>query len=215
MWANDRDGGGDDFGSVNELTSSLDDVVATGKMIKQGHFVKSWKVRIFVLSGYNLTYYDEARNRKGIFDLTGCTVHALTPQECGVRADQRPFSIQGPGKILKIGASTDQNRQAWMDAIEKQIERYKGIQKFLLVGEVALGNNVVKESRAMGLSSSTARLLLTTYHRCLVLEADDSAMRSSLWKNGSNFQIVKVSSDHLFIFESSHHLPVFAFTGRQ
>lgn len=57
-----------------------------GFLNKQGHLVKNWKTRYFIIKGDNLVYYNvDANNiissKKGQFSLKGCTVLEHNPVE--------------------------------------------------------------------------------------------------------------------------------------
>ncbi|TSV02063.1 Pleckstrin-2 [Bagarius yarrelli] len=101
-----------------------------GYLIKQGHNVKNWKVRLFVLRsepGF-LHYYDPSKddiNPAGGFSLRGCLVSSL--DDNGV-----PSGVKGKvqGNLFKIITQTDrhyfiqapthQEKMDWINAIKQQ-----------------------------------------------------------------------------------------------
>lgn len=108
-----------------------------GNLYKQGHRVKSWKLRRFVLSGLRLSYYS-GKVQKGEFSLKGhqCEVHigqaaddttgkggikvtAIDDSRAG--AAMHPFSFTivnyDVGKYLNLYAETQADVKKWSDAV--------------------------------------------------------------------------------------------------
>ncbi len=127
---------GKDLIAVPDLT--------TGWLKKQGHMIKNWKRRFFVLSYGVLKYYEkngqEARgsgeNELGSVDLKSATVKVLVNSEIGGSAgrgstgggtgggggkDFRLSVVSAAGKDLLVEAESLAEKNAWFDAVKKHI----------------------------------------------------------------------------------------------
>lgn len=103
-----------------------------GNLYKQGHRVKNWKLRRFVLSGLRLSYYS-GKVQKGEFSLKGerCEVIAgqAAPDTSGRVAvtavsesiGMHPFSFtivnHDLGRFLNLYAESSADLQKWVDAV--------------------------------------------------------------------------------------------------
>jgi len=87
-----------------------------GFLSKQGHVVKSWQVRFFVLKDSELFYYVDytATKLKGKISLPGsfCVVQTIE-----MEGRENCFVIKTPQKELILSAPSPQERQNWIDAI--------------------------------------------------------------------------------------------------
>ena len=73
-----------------------DEVIAVGDLLKKTNsgFKKSWNLRRFTLRNVFLTYY-KVGDKRGEFDISGCTVRKITSEECGNPAAKFAFIIDG------------------------------------------------------------------------------------------------------------------------
>lgn len=92
-------------------------VAHSGYLVKQGHLLKSWKRRFFVLQAKNVFYYESARedisgvsgvDLKGAITLTGWRESAERP---------RCLELSGMPKALLVQADDDEALEAWRRAL--------------------------------------------------------------------------------------------------
>eukprot|EP01101_Sappina_pedata_P004270 TRINITY_DN1781_c0_g1_i1.p1 TRINITY_DN1781_c0_g1~~TRINITY_DN1781_c0_g1_i1.p1 ORF type:complete len:487 (-),score=168.05 TRINITY_DN1781_c0_g1_i1:116-1576(-) len=89
-----------------------------GELTKQGHIVKNWKVRWFVLKGSKLFYLKDKNSEKPIstVDVRGCTV-------CRLENQSRPFCFQlvapAENKIFLISCRSNEDLRGWMDSLQR------------------------------------------------------------------------------------------------
>lgn len=85
-------------------------------MAKQGHFVKNWKTRWFVLQGRHISYFANQGDRKckGVVELDyGTRVeenHSVGKSNC--------FSVITPAKKFVFRAKDSDELAVWMQAIQ-------------------------------------------------------------------------------------------------
>ena len=83
-----------------------------GLLYKQGHFVKNWQTRLFILSGGQLKYYvpgdTEAKGTIMLHQIQ--TVQAVTVRQNG-------FKIEAQGQTYYCQAPDEMSQQAWMAAL--------------------------------------------------------------------------------------------------
>lgn len=84
-----------------------------GLLYKQGHFVKNWQTRLFILSGGQLKYYvpgdTEAKGTIMLHNIK--TVQAVTVRQNG-------FKIETHNKVYFCQAPDEMSLQAWMAALK-------------------------------------------------------------------------------------------------
>lgn len=107
----------------------------TGWLLKQGHLVKNWKRRFFVLNYGVLTYYeqDNIASRKGVVDvpkgkinLKNATVVVLVKDEVGgggrVKDSQERLSVtDASNDVLIVQMQSAEEKKDWFEAIRKHI----------------------------------------------------------------------------------------------
>ena len=158
---------------------NLDEIVATGQLYKQGTTHKNWQLRKFILSGIYLIYFDKSGEKKGQWDITGCTVKKVSPEECNMPSAAYAFALTAPKRYHLMCASSEKNRHAWMTVIDEQIDAYKeDIRRFLRSGENILGNAIVKKKTMFG--SSNVRLLLTNFPRIQIIDPSTLVLKEQL-----------------------------------
>jgi len=65
-----------------------------GQFSKQGHGVKSWKERLFVMNGFSLSYYDpKSAACKGEFITENAQIEIVSQKECSAPPGSFPFKI--------------------------------------------------------------------------------------------------------------------------
>eukprot|EP01094_Clydonella_sp_ATCC50884_P016322 TRINITY_DN2711_c0_g1_i2.p1 TRINITY_DN2711_c0_g1~~TRINITY_DN2711_c0_g1_i2.p1 ORF type:complete len:534 (-),score=137.47 TRINITY_DN2711_c0_g1_i2:208-1680(-) len=88
----------------------------SGELVKQGHVVKNWKTRRFVLQG-NRLYYFKPGSEKPInyVDLSGCSIETA-PVSVG---RSNCFQLRGTdSKVFYIACKTDGDMREWITAID-------------------------------------------------------------------------------------------------
>jgi hypothetical protein len=107
--------------------------LTTGWLKKQGHMVKNWKRRFFVLSYGVVKYYEKngqegrgsGENELGSVDLKGATVKVVVNSEISAKSgsgkDCRLSIVQSSGKDLLVEAESLVEKNAWFDALKKHI----------------------------------------------------------------------------------------------
>jgi len=97
-------------------------VTKQGELTKQGHFVKSWKVRWFVLQGTLLCYfksrkaYDSNQSALGQVYMKGCTTRYPTPSP---RSNCLEIVAPTGGKtLLLISAASSEDLEDWKKALD-------------------------------------------------------------------------------------------------
>jgi hypothetical protein len=162
------------------------EVIATGELAKQGHKVKSWLIRRFILSGTNLDYFDENGYKRGAFDITNCAVSKKSPEECEESTATHAFALTGPGKQLMLNASNDNNRDAWMRILSKHIRTIQKdeLKPFLYRREKIAGHGIVRKKNIMNIPSSF-KMVVTNYPRCLLIEPTLNILREEICWNAS------------------------------
>lgn len=95
-----------------------------GFLTKQGFYVKSWKVRWFVLTKNELSYYADQTKDKPIktLDLTDC-------QEC-YKADDVPgkdfcFCLEFPDRKWIFQSSSDEEQEEWVKMIKFKLKQIR------------------------------------------------------------------------------------------
>ena len=94
-----------------------------GFLTKQGggNKAKTWKRRMFVLSGHTLSYYKNAKAKAplGVISLSGCTVSAMPSMK-----KKNCFQVYHPiRRTFFIYADTEGEMSEWMAAIQAHIPR--------------------------------------------------------------------------------------------
>lgn len=106
--------------------------LTTGWLKKQGHMVKNWKKRFFVLSYGVIKYYEKngqesrgsGENELGSVELKGATCKVVINSDLGGKnpaKDYRLSVVQASGKELLVEAESTVEKNAWFDAIKKHI----------------------------------------------------------------------------------------------
>eukprot|EP01124_Arcella_intermedia_P020313 TRINITY_DN2779_c0_g1_i6.p1 TRINITY_DN2779_c0_g1~~TRINITY_DN2779_c0_g1_i6.p1 ORF type:complete len:480 (+),score=120.13 TRINITY_DN2779_c0_g1_i6:137-1576(+) len=89
-----------------------------GELKKQGHVVKSWKTRWFILKNTNLYYFKKKGDVKPIdlVPLSGATVCVDSKMK-----REHTFELYSPGmdKLFYVQASTKEELNSWIQALEK------------------------------------------------------------------------------------------------
>ncbi|RYH22792.1 hypothetical protein EON65_18710, partial [archaeon] len=99
-----------------------------GTIFKQGHMVKNWKNRFFVLENGIMAYYETSSprppfgvNKKGEISLKGCTV-SMDKSIVTISSSQ---SANDKGhKELVLDIKYPNERQEWMESITEHIAFY-------------------------------------------------------------------------------------------
>ena len=125
--------------SIKMNYNDNDEVVCIGDLHKKNLTgFKTWNLRRFALIGNNMVYYKNGMKR-GEWDITGCTVRAMTSEECNQSAAKYAFCVENNKKQYLFSANSDKSRDVWIQLIHKQIDEYKNpIRKFLKRGEIVI-----------------------------------------------------------------------------
>ncbi len=106
--------------------------LTTGWLKKQGHLVKNWKKRFFVLSYGVIKYYEKngqeqrgsGENELGAVELKGATVKVVVNSDISSKSAAKDFRISvvsAAGKELLVEAESVVEKNAWFDAIKKHV----------------------------------------------------------------------------------------------
>lgn len=116
-------------GCVNESVNS--NIIHQGWLYKEGGSVKSWKKRWFVLKKNKLSYYTDTdcKDLKGSIALSVATVKEAPKFESKSKKvpDERYswfFEIVVSKRVYLISASSESERNKWIDAIKESKQEY-------------------------------------------------------------------------------------------
>lgn len=179
-----------------------DEVVCIGDLHKKNLTGrKQWNIRRFALVGSYLIYYKQG-SKRGEWDISGCTVRKMTPEECNQPAAKFPFGVEGPRRQYLFSASSEKNRDKWISVLKAQIEEFKNpIRRYIRRGEVVLGSGSVKRKTLFGRNGLI--LVVTNFPRVLLLDPNTFALKEQIaWKNGqSSFTAVRQHNKFINIKE--------------
>jgi hypothetical protein len=98
-------------------------MVFSGNLNKMGSFVPNWKARFFTLDSIRLTYFEsEYGKQKGQFIITSDTEVAVA----GSMMRDNVFVVKNPERTLYLSATSMEELDAWMTALENSIEQANG-----------------------------------------------------------------------------------------
>jgi hypothetical protein len=110
-------------------------LMKTGWLKKQGHMIKNWKERFFILNYGILQYYENngqdkqgvAEAPKGKVNLKNATVTVVLNDENGKQldSDYRLLITESNGQKLLLQMKASQDRKEWFESIRKHIEYAK------------------------------------------------------------------------------------------
>lgn len=92
----------------------------SGFLYKQGHGVKSWKYRRFLLQGRSLKYYDDTV-LKGTVDIKDAHCEDCSAVECNAPKDSFPFKVITPVNTWFLYALTASERLMWRMVIDAKV----------------------------------------------------------------------------------------------
>jgi len=97
------------------------DVIKTGHLLKQGHFLKNWKMRMFQLSKDKLMYGHLQKGLRGTIELKHIKhIHPLVDSHGrSVMFEIKTVNASGKSKDFLILAKDDKEREEWLHAIKK------------------------------------------------------------------------------------------------
>ena len=91
-----------------------------------------------------MIYYKKGEKR-GEWDISGCKVRKVTPEEAKQPAAKFAFAIEGNKHQYLLSANSDKNRDLWIAMLEKQIHEFRNpVRRFIRTGEVVHANGFVK-----------------------------------------------------------------------
>jgi hypothetical protein len=155
---------------------------------------KAWNLRRFALLGVNMVYYKQGIKR-GEWDITGCTIRKMSPEECNQPAAKFAFGVEGPKKSYLFSANSEKNREKWIEILSKQIDEYKDAsRRFVRRGEVILGSGLLKRRNLFG--KVQVKLIVTNFPRIIVIDPSTLTVKDqATWiREHSSFSKVKIYS---------------------
>jgi hypothetical protein len=162
-----------------------DEIIATGELYKLGGSKggrRTWSLRKFILTNIFMVYYTKTGEKRGQWNLDGCKVKRVTPEEVNMPAAKHAFAMYGPGKYYVCCASSEKNCTAWMTVITDQIKEFSDeIRRFVKTGESVITCQTVKRKNIIGLSSKV-RLVITNFPRMMVITPDLRIKEQIIWE---------------------------------
>lgn len=154
-------------GALSELrafnASRRGNVIKQGFLTKQGHIMKNWKRRSFVLTPQSLAYYEteNALRPRGSIELKDIVnVEEVAKPR---RSSLSVFKITSrKGKHLLIEAGSDEERTEWMDTVQnarRGLELIEAAEMALEAGELEKAVKSVVEARRVAGMFRDSRLL--------------------------------------------------------
>jgi hypothetical protein len=129
---------------------------------------KTWNLREFALTGVQLIYYKKGVKR-GEWDISGCKVRKITPEEAQQPAAKFAFAIEGNKKQYMLSANNEKNRELWINVLEKQIHEFRNpVRRFIRTGEIVHANGFVKKKNMFG--KTPVLLVVTNYPRIIEID---------------------------------------------
>lgn len=97
-------------------------MVFSGELRKMGSFIPTWKARYFVLDRERLTYFEyEGGPQKGQYIITADTDVAVGES----MIVDNVFVLQNSRRTLFMSASSEQDMQGWIAALDNSIKQCK------------------------------------------------------------------------------------------
>jgi hypothetical protein len=107
----------------------------TGWLLKQGHVIRNWKKRFFVLNYGELSYYEHdgiagsgaAEGAKGKVELKGAAVIAMVEEngkniiKASAESELRMMITDSHGDKLIVQAGTRDEKKEWFDALKRHV----------------------------------------------------------------------------------------------
>lgn len=161
-----------------------EEVVCVGDLHKKNTTgLKSWNLRRFALIGVYMVYYKQGIKR-GEWDITGCNIRNMTPEEAGEPSAKFAFCLEGIKKLYIFNASSDKNRNKWIEMLTAQIIEYKNMsRRFVRRGEVILGTGTLKRRNLFG--KVPISLIVTNFPRVIVIDSSTLIVKDQVnWLRG-------------------------------
>jgi len=104
-----------------------------GFLTKQGHVIKNWQVRYFLIKEKELIYYvDQTMAKEKGRIILDTTVSAIS--ENSIENHENCFSIHTPSKVFFLSSPSFKEKQNWINAI-----------KYITKGELTLNSKDVDD----------------------------------------------------------------------
>lgn len=120
-------------GLPDPAAATSSEVVREGYLIKRGGNFKSWKKRWFVAKDNKLAYYATPGDKvpKGSIALAVSTVKACLDDSkaLGCPEESFLFELVTTGRVYYIGASTSEDRDAWVAAIKQSQQKFDTLRR--------------------------------------------------------------------------------------
>ena len=194
---------------------NLNDIIAAGDLFKADSIdIRQWSLRKVVLAGVYLLHFDQQGRLKGRVDISGCTVRRMTENECGNSLCKFVFCLGNDlyytyclyycfliyicivshtvtSRSIKrciLCATTELDFVRWINVIEDQIYRNQDVvYRFIRIKEEIICNGLVNRLSLVSSGSSTSvRLVLTSYPRILIIDDVTSVLLDQLIFNKGN-----------------------------
>jgi hypothetical protein len=107
--------------------------------------------------------------KRGEWDISGCKVRKITPEEAQQPAAKFAFAIEGNKKQYMLSANNEKNRELWINVLEKQIHEFRNpVRRFIRTGEIVHANGFVKKKNMFG--KTPVLLVVTNYPRIIEID---------------------------------------------
>eukprot|EP01103_Thecamoeba_quadrilineata_P018180 TRINITY_DN679_c0_g1_i1.p1 TRINITY_DN679_c0_g1~~TRINITY_DN679_c0_g1_i1.p1 ORF type:complete len:742 (+),score=86.98 TRINITY_DN679_c0_g1_i1:535-2760(+) len=159
--------------------SSLDPVGRKGYLTKQGHFMKNWKKRFFVLKSEFLYYYRTAIDPKpaGSINLWNCRVEATTAVQFGFTIASQISTHES----YCLFADSEKEMNSWIQAINQSCNEMfsRRMQWYICIGK-SIDDYVMSKTASTKLDESCVKLEMIA-----MVEGRTVSLRHPGWFNST------------------------------
>ena len=157
---------------MQELLELPQDCIAAGDLYKLGGSkggFKTWKLRRFFLAGPHMIYFNKHEERRGQWDIRGCIVRKVEPEECNMPDAIYAFGLENNNILCVMCASNEKSRAIWMRCLIDQIEEFRiEIRVHLRRNEFVIANEIIKRNGLI--LDQKYRILVTNFPRLILID---------------------------------------------
>lgn len=166
---------------------------------------KTWNLREFALTGVLMIYYKKGVKR-GEWDISGCKVRKVSPEEAQQPAAKFAFAIEGNKKQYMLSANNEKNRELWITVLEKQIHEFRNpVRRFIRTGEIVHANGFVKKKNVFG--KTPILLVITNFPRIIEIDPATIELKDQYsWVPAAPPTMTKLSDSRFKIMISGKEL---------
>lgn len=152
------------------------EVAAIGELFKKNiGGRRKWNLRNFGLSGNRFIYCKNSEKR-GEYDISGCTVRKITAEEAKLPSAKFAFTIEGKNKNYIFNARNEKTRDIWIYVLENHLREYRNpVREFLRTGEVVHANGLFFRRKNI-LEKQCVRVVVTNFPRIILMNSIDSTL---------------------------------------